>query len=81
MSMSDEILEQQNGNPNSSPGYEFKWNLENLQITTKSVEKILEPLLIQVFFLKMFHFCIHVHSASLEIKPSLPMFSSIFHIG
>uniref|UniRef100_A0A6A7FTJ4 Catenin alpha-like isoform X1 n=3 Tax=Hirondellea gigas TaxID=1518452 RepID=A0A6A7FTJ4_9CRUS len=28
--------------------YEFKWDLKNLEITTRSVEKMLEPLLIQV---------------------------------
>ena len=32
----------------STQGYEFKWDLKNLQITTRSVEKTLEPLLVQV---------------------------------
>ena len=35
-------------------GVEFRWDLRNLQITTLSVEKTLEPLLVQVFIFAYF---------------------------
>lgn len=42
--MSEEIMDELP----APHGLEFKWDLKNLQITTRSVEKTLEPLLVQV---------------------------------